>query len=98
MSTLNDLIAQKNALEKQIAEMRKAEIASAIAQIKSLINEHGLTSDDIFNTGKVKAAKIKTNPAKAKYLDPVSGKTWSGRGINPKWIDGKNRADFLIVK
>ena len=98
MSTLNELIAQKNALEQQIAEMRHAEIAAAIAQIKSLINEHGLTSDDIFNTGKFKATKVKTNPAQAKYLDPVSGKTWSGRGINPKWIDGKNRADFLIVK
>jgi DNA-binding protein H-NS len=38
----------------------------------------------------------------AKYRDPVSGSTWSGRGIQPKWMksalaEGKNKDDFLIA-
>jgi DNA-binding protein H-NS len=33
-----------------------------------------------------------------KYRDPVSGATWTGRGITPKWIIDKNREDFLINK
>ncbi|MBW4490903.1 MAG: H-NS histone family protein [Trichocoleus desertorum ATA4-8-CV12] len=32
----------------------------------------------------------------AKYYDPSSGATWSGRGKPPKWIDGKERDSFLI--
>ncbi len=98
MSTLKELIAQKTELERQIADMRQAELAAAIAQVKSLISEHGLTSDDIFNNGKIKAPKLKAPKPAAKYIDPVSGKTWSGRGLSPKWIAGKNKADFLIVK
>ena len=47
MSNLADLIAQKAALEKKIAEARHAERANAIAHIKSLMAEHGLTLADL---------------------------------------------------
>lgn len=32
----------------------------------------------------------------AKYRDPDTGATWTGRGIAPKWIAGKDRARYLI--
>jgi len=32
-----------------------------------------------------------------KYRDPATGKTWTGRGKAPKWIDGKDRSKFLIA-
>jgi DNA-binding protein H-NS len=32
----------------------------------------------------------------AKYRDPLTGASWSGRGRAPKWIEGKSRADFLV--
>ncbi|WP_414693527.1 H-NS family nucleoid-associated regulatory protein [Paraburkholderia madseniana] len=32
-----------------------------------------------------------------KYQDPKTGKTWSGRGLTPDWIKGKNR-DRLLIK
>lgn len=56
-------------------------------------------------TPKTKAkATRKTNKAtkvSAKYRDPETGKTWSGRGMAPVWIReyekaGRKRADFLI--
>jgi len=38
---------------------------------------------------------------KAKYKDPITGVTWSGRGIKPKWFvlalsNGKKKADLEI--
>ena len=37
-------------------------------------------------------------PQPAKYRDPKSGVTWSGRGPTPAWLSGaKDRAKFLIV-
>jgi DNA-binding protein H-NS len=37
----------------------------------------------------------------AKYRDPASGKTWSGRGLKPRWLSeaiaaGKQLTDFSI--
>ncbi len=47
---------------------------------------------------KVKEKKIKKPGAKVapKYKDPQTGATWTGRGITPKWLAGKNKADYLI--
>ena len=61
--------------------------------------------------GKVKGARKKaaatagtaahkgrqTGPQPAKYRDPKSGATWSGRGPAPAWLaDAKDRSKFLI--
>lgn len=99
MTTLQDLIAQKEALEAQIAEQRRQELSAAIGQIKSLIAAHGLTAEDIFG-GSARRAKSSDKPASkvaAKYRDPISGATWSGRGLAPKWLAGKNKEDFAIT-
>jgi len=98
MATLQELIAQKEALDQLIQEQRTAELSEAVGKVKALIAEYGLTQEDIF--GGVRAKKEKTEGMKAKvaakYRDPVSGKEWSGRGIAPKWLQGLNKADFLI--
>ena len=98
MSTIKDLIAQREALEKQIVELRKSELADAIAKVRALISEYGLTQSDIFG-GARKEKKIKAEGSKvaAKYRDTVSGKEWSGRGLAPKWMQGKDKSEFLIA-
>lgn len=98
MSKLQELIAQKEALEKQIAETRETELAAAIAQVKALVAEHQLTQSDIFGTtrGLKKVKAVKTKVA-AKYRDPETGKEWSGRGIAPKWLAGKDKTKYLIA-
>jgi len=35
-------------------------------------------------------------PQPAKYRDPESGATWSGRGREPSWLVGKDREAFAI--
>jgi DNA-binding protein H-NS len=32
----------------------------------------------------------------AKYRNPATGETWTGRGKAPKWIEGQDRNKFAI--
>lgn len=112
MSSYQNLLAQKAALEKQQADLekqlldaRRAERASVIAQIKSLMAEHDLSVADLGGKlvgtksgGKSSQAGRKVPP---KYRNPASGETWTGRGLQPKWVQaalaaGKKLEDFAI--
>jgi DNA-binding protein H-NS len=96
MSSLKDLLAEKAALEIKIAEVRNQEIKHALDQIKSLIEAYQLTCADIFPDDRPRGIANKTEKVPAKYRDPDTGKTWSGRGIAPKWLQGKNKEDYRI--
>lgn len=46
-----------------------------------------------------KAGNYPRGPQAAKYQDPKSGATWSGRGRAPAWLAGaKDRSKFLIAE
>ena len=90
MTTYKELLAQKQALDQQIAEARKGESKAALANVLALIAEFGFTAQQVFPW---KPATVK---APAKYLDPDSGATWSGRGKPPRWIADKDRTPFEI--
>jgi DNA-binding protein H-NS len=47
MPSLNELLNQKNALDRQIAEMQRAGRAAAVTQIRSLMGEYGLALGDV---------------------------------------------------
>ncbi|NBD21007.1 H-NS histone family protein [Aquabacterium fontiphilum] len=113
MSNYQELLAQKAALEKQAAELekqlqeaRRAERAAVINQIKSLLSEHGLTVADLgLKSGagpKAAGAAGSTGRKVApKYRNKETGETWTGRGLQPKWIQaavaaGKKLEDFAI--
>ena len=97
MATLQELIAQKEALEKLIQDTRQTELAEAISQVKTLIATFGLTQEDIFGASRgAKKVKAEGSKVAAKYRDPVSGKEWSGRGLAPKWLQGREKSEFLI--
>ena len=112
MASYQDLIAQKAALEKQQAELEKqiaetlrAERSGVINQIKSLMAEHGITVGDLSSGKPGRPAGAKSPAAgrkvAAKYRDPESGQSWSGRGLQPKWLKaalstGKKLEDFTV--
>lgn len=97
MATLQELIAQREALEKLIQDTRQTELADAITKVKALMAEYGLTQADLFGaTREAKKAKPEGSKVAAKYRDPVSGKEWSGRGLAPKWLQGREKSEFLI--
>jgi DNA-binding protein H-NS len=99
MPSLTDLLAQKAALEKQIAQTQRDEREKAIAQVKALMAEYGLTAADLAQRAGKKArtgAKVA-----AKYRNKASGETWSGRGLQPRWLKaalatGKKLSDFAV--
>ncbi|WP_455289262.1 H-NS histone family protein [Cupriavidus necator] len=105
MATYKQLVAEKQALEAQLAQVRASEIAGVIEKIQGLMAEYELTVEDIApkrRRGRPAAAgKVGKPAAKAKsalppkYMDPKSGATWSGRGRKPAWL-GKRPEKFLI--
>jgi DNA-binding protein H-NS len=52
MTTLAELIKQKEALEVQITNTRQSELADAISKVKALVAEYGLTQKDVFKGSK----------------------------------------------
>ena len=92
MSQYEDLIRQRDLLDQQIKQIRETERATAIETIKKMIEEHQLKAEDIFSKKSSPAGK----KVPAKYLNPLTGETWTGRGKAPVWIAGKERDTFLI--
>ncbi|MCO5355382.1 H-NS histone family protein [Acidovorax kalamii] len=90
MTTYAELLAQKTLLDEQIANAKKAESAQALQTVLQLVQEFGFTAQQVF--------PWKPAPKKvaAKYRDPQTGATWTGRGKPPQWIAGKDRDQFLI--
>lgn len=108
MPTLQELLAQKAALEKQIAETQRQERADAIAKVKALMAEYGLSAADIVGkTGNSSSPAPRTAASGAgrkvapKYRNPATGETWTGRGLQPNWLksalaSGKQLSDFAL--
>lgn len=92
MATYQELKAQADALLKAADEARKIENRELIADIRAMIREHGITADQL---GFAPAGKGSRTKAPAKYRDPITGSTWSGRGRTPKWMDGPREAYAL---
>lgn len=108
MTTYADVKKQIAQLEKKAADLRNVEVAKAVANIREQMAKYELTVEDIApvkSSAKTKAAtrspKVKVGKP-AKYMDPKTGKTWTGHGKAPAWIavatKKGRRDDFLIEK
>jgi DNA-binding protein H-NS len=100
MSTYKELKAQAEALMKQAEAARRAEVASVVTEIQARMKEFGITLDDL--KGGAKKAKARTAVA-AKYHNPATGESWSGRGRSPRWMvgelaKGRSKEEFLVKK
>ena len=95
MSTLKEIDAQLAVLQAQREKLRQSELKEAISQARSLIAEYGLTSADVFLPSRGRSSGNRAKVA-AKYRDPASGATWTGRGKAPKWIVGQDREKYAI--
>ena len=100
MSTYKELLEKKAALDAEIEAARKEEIGAAVSMVRELIAEFDLTERDIFGGSRSSASSSEPKVRKAvaaKYRNPATGETWTGRGKAPKWIDGQERSQYLIV-
>jgi len=103
VATLQELMAQREALERQIEQTKKQERGEAIERVKALMAEYGLTVADLGSRPTGARAKKGKSAGKvaAKYRNASTGETWSGRGLQPRWLkaalaSGRKLADFAV--
>lgn len=100
MSEVQKLLAERAALDQKIVEVRQRERADAIAQVKAIMAEHGLSLADLGSRGAAAPRKA-VRKVPAKYRHPQTGETWSGRGLQPNWLkaalaEGAQMNDFKV--
>lgn len=86
--------AEMDALEKRMAELAKYSGKPAP------VPGHALAAGTSTKPGK-RTSKRKGKKAPAKFRDPKSGNSWSGRGLTPVWLrdfeaNGGKRADLAV--
>jgi DNA-binding protein H-NS len=105
MATLKVLRSKIAKLQLQADAMEKRQLLSVIAQIHSLMHDHGLTVEDVgakfvaktSESNKLPKGLFQKDAATVKFRDPKTGATWSGHGRAPGWIaTAKNRDRFLV--
>ncbi|SDJ36225.1 DNA-binding protein H-NS [Paraburkholderia steynii] len=104
MTTLEKVQAQIAKLQARADELVTNQSSTVIAKIRDMMEVHGLTIADIdaYVGSKKRGRVTQVKPSSsgvvsAKYRDPKTGATWSGRGRAPVWIaSAKNRDRFLV--
>lgn len=104
LPALNARLAELNA---RIEATRVAEVEAAAMACRQLVEAYGLTAADVGLTkaeyattsgaSSTPGAKKASAPIPAKYANPETGETWSGRGRAPGWINGQDRSQFLMA-
>lgn len=101
MASLQELLAKKEALEREIEQTKKQEHSEAVAKVRSLMSEYGLSVSDLSSKATAKSGPGAGGKVAAKYRNTATGETWSGRGLQPKWLKaalaaGKSLNDFTV--
>ncbi|WP_454875514.1 H-NS histone family protein [Paraburkholderia xenovorans] len=94
MECYKDLLAQKEQLEKLIAEAHKKEASATLERVREAVAEFGFTPEDVFGKRR-KDARV---PVAPKYRHPETGETWSGRGRAPRWLKDQDLERFRITE
>ena len=104
MNKLQQLLDQKVALEKEIEATRRQQKSDGIEKVRAMMAEYGVTAADLVQRSGPKAGAAKAGKGAkvaAKYRDAATGSTWSGRGLQPKWLKaaiatGRKLQEFAI--
>ena len=101
MSNIQDLMAQRANIDRMISEAQREAHSGAVAKVKALMAEHGLTAADLSGRAPVSRAAKPTGKVAPKYRNNATGDTWTGRGLQPNWLKaalagGAKIGDFTI--
>lgn len=102
MATLEAIQAQIKKLEAQAQALKAKAASGVIKQIHDLMARHEISIDDVAGFVGKASGKTKANAVgkadSAKYVDPQTGASWSGRGRAPAWIaNASDRTAFLAA-
>lgn len=96
MASYKQLTEQLEKLHQEVAIAHEKEVAEAIEDIKRKIVEYDLTIEELGFAVKRGGKAVMKQPLPARYRNPKTGETWSGRGRPPGWLAGRNKERFLI--
>lgn len=106
--TYQQILEEIEVLQEKAEAIRQAEVAAVIEDVRAKIKAYNLTARDLGLTTESSTARSQrgaapSSPMPPKYRDPVSGKTWTGRGVHPGWLkeyvaQGRNKEEFAIAK
>lgn len=99
MSQLDELIAQRDALQRQIDVLEADRRATLIARAHAALKALGVSAVDLVPSRVGRKARSHA-PAPVRYRDG-NGNTWTGRGKQPVWLrtalaQGRSLGDFLV--
>lgn len=99
LDDIRNRVANLNQEAKSLTHMGRKR---ALGEIVKLMNDFELTLQDIERVATKPAQMLRSSTfGRAKYEDPDTGKTWTGRGKAPKWLlekeaSGISRETLLI--
>lgn len=99
--TEEQIKAEKQALENELAELRESEVRALRDSIQSMADKRGVTFDAFVQQHLGNAPRTarpnapKRGVAPAKYASPNdSSMTWSGKGPQPGWFSAALKSGF----
>ncbi|MBN3778135.1 H-NS histone family protein [Burkholderia sp. Ac-20345] len=100
MKTYQELLEDFDRLKREIDTAREYEAARLAERIAALLAESGVDMRRLLDALQVEPRVPEPvrprMPVKPKYWDPVTGATWAGRGKTPRWLVGKDWAEYRI--
>ena len=99
VAELTEVIRRAEALRQEKQEEAKAAL---LAKWQAEAAENNLSFDAILagqQPTQGQGRKVRRGAgakAAAKFRNPETGDTWSGRGREPNWLKGKNREEFKL--
>ena len=91
---IRELQKRLGQLNLLVEEAKQREKQARLKQIGNDVKEYGITEIELLRAAGF--IQTKRQKAPAMYYDPNSGRTWSGRGARPKWLEGKDLDAYLI--
>lgn len=89
-----DLRRELTLLEAEQRSQEREQRARVLREVRSVLIQHGFKPAELVALrGKPASGRSGVAPL---YRDPGSGATWSGRGTEPAWIKGRDRAAFKL--
>lgn len=82
MNDINELLAQRQALDAQIEAARAEEKRTAIELMRTWVQTYDIKPAEVFS----RPRKTTRAPVAPKYRNPATGATWTGRGKTPRWL------------
>jgi DNA-binding protein H-NS len=100
MATLEAIQSRIKKLEAQAQALKAKSVSGVLKQIHDLMDRHEISMEDVSafvgKAARSTKAKATGKAISAKYLDPKTGASWSGRGRAPAWIaNARDRNAFL---